>query len=39
MRWDDHPRLTSIVDFIIEAIVGIIMFAITMTIGVYALFG
>jgi hypothetical protein len=39
MRWDDHPNLAAFVDFFIEVIVGIIIFAITVTVGVYALFG
>jgi hypothetical protein len=39
IRWVDRSRLTSLVDFFIEAIVGIIVFAITVTVGVYALFG
>jgi hypothetical protein len=39
MKWVDVPVLRVIADFAVEAFVGIIMFAITVTIGVYAVFG
>jgi len=39
VKGTDLPSLGSIADFAVEAIVGITVFAITVTVGVYAVFG